>query len=252
MNILVASVLAPGERTPVWYALQRQFLHRTTEAPFTHGVYLNGVDPVRFEGAAVLGRSRTNDGPAIALARVAEYFRANRDKHTHFLVLAPDAWPVCPSWHAVLGGLLGRHDRKLAAPVKYENLEPFAHPAAVFCTAAALDRLEFAVAPYTNVYGRPARALQLTAPPRDVVLPLLRSNRVSPHPVYGGVYGHLFYHHGTGGMPATTRPAMHHSFDHYIPAERHAQIEARLYQELLRDPVRLMARLTGTTEAAPC
>lgn len=251
MNILVASVLAPGERTPVWHALQRQFLLRTTEARFTYGLYLNGVDPVRYDRTTVIGHSRTNDGPVIALTRVVDYFRANRDKFTHFLLLDRDAWPVCPSWHAVLGQMLERHGRAVAAPVRHENLEPYPHPCAVFCTAAAVDDLAFNASAYTDAYGQPRKAVQLTRP--TAVLPLLRSNRVSPHPLFGGVYDNLFYHHGDEGRGAMVHASVApRSMDHYLPAARHAQIEVRLYQELLRDPVRLMARLTGTTETVPC
>ena len=252
MKILVATVLAPGDRTAVWYALQRQFLSRTTDAPFDHGVYLNGVDPVRYGKTVVIGHSRTNDGHAIALARLVDHFRAVKDRYTHFLVLDSDAWPVCPGWHKVLGGMMDRHGKQVAAPVRAENLEPYPHPCAVYCRAEAVDHLRFEMAPFANAYGVEERDVQLTAPAREAVLPLMRSNRVSPHPVFGGVYGHLFYHHGAGSREPVTRSMLAHAFDHYIPPARHAQIEARLYQELLRDPVRLMARLTGTAEPVKC
>lgn len=35
--------------------------------------------------------------------------------------------------------------------------------------------------------------------------PLLRSNRVNPHPVWFGVYGNVVYHHGSGFRPAISR-----------------------------------------------
>lgn len=252
MNILVASILAPGDRTPVWHALQRQFLLRTTETRFTYGLYLNGVDPVRYPRTTLLGHSRTNDGPVIALTRVVDYFRANKDKFTHFLLLDADAWPVCPAWHDVLDRQLKDRPQPVAAPVRHENLEPFPHPCVVFCEARVVDRLAFRVAAFVDGYGRSDRALQLTEPAASAVLPLIRSNRVSPHPVYGGVYGHLFYHHGADSLRPTNNATEARRFDHYIPPARHAQIEARLYQELLRDPVRLMARLTGTAETVTC
>lgn len=247
MKLLVASVFSPSDRNPVWYALQRQFLGTTTDVPFTHALFLNGVDPAPFTNSQTIGVAPGNLGHVQGLEQIVDYFHRN-EEYTHLLVLDSDAWPVCPKWATVLTRLMERHGKHAAAPLRFENLDTFPHPCAMF-----LDRREIGlVREWTT---QPCKNLLW----KDVVdvgthlwgdlnkfLPLLRSNRQSPHPVFGAVYGHIFYHHGAGSREPVTRSMLSGMYAHYIEEHQHAEIEGRLFEELVRDPHRLMSRLTGT------
>lgn len=246
MKILVASVFSPSDRNPVWYALQRQFLGSNTDAPFTHALFLNGVDPAPFQNTQVIAATQGNLGHVVGLEQIAEYFHKH-DEYTHLLVLDSDAWPVCPNWVTVLTRLMDRHGKHAAAPIRFENLDSFPHPCAMFIDRSAIGLVrEWTTMPCKNLLWK------------DVVdvgthlwgevgkfLPLVRTNRQSPHPVFGAVYGHVFYHHGAGSREPVTRSMLAGMYSHYIEDHRHAEIEGRLYEELVRDPRRLMARLTG-------
>lgn len=57
-------------------------------------------------------------------------------------------------------------------------------------------------APMTDVGGNLLRALELAGARWT---PLLRSNRVNPHPLWFGIYGGIVYHHGAGFRAALGR-----------------------------------------------
>ncbi len=249
MKLLVGSVFSPSDRNPVWYALQRQFLGAHTDVPFTHALFLNGVDPAPFQNSQVIGHAPGNLGHVQGLEKIVEFFHRSAE-YTHLLLLDSDAWPVCPGWATVLTRLMERHGKHAAAPVRLENLDTFPHPCAMF-----LDRSQIALvrewthAPCKNLLWKDVADVG-THLWGDIgkFMPLVRSNRLSPHPVFAAVYGHLFYHHGAGSREPVTRSMLAGVYDHYIEDYRHAEIEGRLFDELVRDPQRLMNRLTG---AAP-
>lgn len=130
------------------------------------------------------------------------------------MFLDGDAFPVDDPMPVVRAGLA---DGALVAIRRDENgHDPQPHPS--FCVVSVAswealggdwspghcwpgDREE----PVTDVGGNLLAALERT---KTRWTPLLRSNRVNPHPLWFGVYGRIVYHHGAGFRDAVGRADM--------------------------------------------
>lgn len=241
-TLRVASVYSASPHNLLWHALQQDFLRRNTlGVDFQFGVFLNGIEADALGmDTEIIGRSPDNIGHAAGLQQVLEHFRANATRADGYLLLDSDCFPVHPNWLAALRGLMSHHGKRYAAPIRFENLEPYPHPCALFMEGDAIDdpRLLFdATALTQNLLGAPTRdigaGLQAI---REDLLPLLRSNVRNPHPIAAAVYSHLFYHHGAGSRAFSFRAIDKH--DYYAPLQAFAppaKADA-LLQELISDP----------------
>ncbi len=243
-RLLVASVYAESDRNAVWLSLQRRFLARTT-ADYDHAVFLNRSDPGLFRGCILIGRDAGGDEGseehASALRHVLAYCRAHR--YDGYLILDSDCFPVRP-WRERLVELMGRFP--VAAVVRAENFDLFPHPSAFFVRGDAIHEpyLDFSVAPHRNLLGEAVRDTGCGIP-LDRCLPLLRSNVWNPHPIFAGVYGHLFYHHGAGSRRAETRGLLSGYYDHILPPAARPGVEEALFRKLVRSPEAFIGRLLG-------
>lgn len=213
------------------------------------GVFLNGVEvDTQGTSACVVANSPGNIGHGPALERLLGLFRTEWRGADGYLLLDSDCFPISENWLGSLQASMQRNDKRFAAPVRYENLEPYPHPCALYIDGSALDdpRLRFdATAAATNLLGAQVRdigaGLQPLAPD---LLPLLRSNARNPHPVACAVYNHLFYHHGAGSRDLNFRAT--HRFQYYSHwhQEGGAMEAARLTGALFADPGGFVDALT--------
>lgn len=242
LSLRVASVYGPSPDNRQWLQLQDRFVQQNCAGiDVDFGIFLNGTQ-LETEGTTthVLGHSTDNLGHARGLERVLAHFRAASSRADGYLLLDSDCFPVHPHWMQALRHLMDRHAKRFAAPVRFENLEPYPHPCALYIDGAMLDdpRLRFdesAVA--SNLLGEKVR--DIGAGLRNLeedLLPLVRTNTRNLHPIAAAVYNHLFYHHGAGSRGVTFRAT--HKYGYYAhwrdegsPAEADA-----IRQQLFCDP----------------
>jgi hypothetical protein len=147
---------------------------------------------------------------------------------------------------------VGVPERWIAAAVQTDQLDIFFHPSIVFIRGGALrgdpSCVGFRVEAVQNIAGLRFRELALVS--KMPVLPLVRTNVKNRHPILGGIYGDLFYHHNSGSRPyAMFRAVLLGVFDDppMAPTELHEQLLA----ELRDDPDGYLRELTGGVAPAP-
>jgi hypothetical protein len=137
--------------------------------------------------------------------------------------------------------------RRVATAVRTENLDTFFHPSVVFIDGEALRAdiscVEFQLASVRNLMG--VSFLDSALASKVLVQPLLRSNRWNPHPLLAGVYGDLFYHHGSGSREPVFRADELGCWDHYQPPLNHDELQRQLLEAVSTDPEKLLRYLTG-------
>ncbi len=105
-----------------------------------------------------------------------------------------------------------------------------------------LAKADFGFSRQSNLLGLPTSDVGM-AMPRDGWHPLMKTNHVSPHPVYGSVYGDLFYHHCAGSRGIGFRAAG--SYEHVIAKAEHRKIYDMITTKLLNNPRRFIDGLRG-------
>jgi hypothetical protein len=260
-RILVGSVYGAAPRNPQWYRLQRFFLDQGDDA-YELAVFLNSVDASVVPGATIVGATQALR-PAVkgivqhrdGLCALMDHFYA-RPEYDGYLILDSDAFPIVPNWRTRLEARMRAHDglpvRWMAAPVRTENLDLFAHPSACYFSAAGLAAARgigvplWRIASRTNLLGMAFEELGLDpafAGGEPRVLPLLRSNAVNPHPVLAAVYGDVFYHHGAGSRPAVRSRVTEPELDGRFSAEANVATDRVLFDALCAGPQSFVRRL---------
>jgi hypothetical protein len=247
-ELLVVSIFATRDpRNLVWAELQRRFLMKTTRRAFDYRVVLNGTMPElreRFDRAEILAESPSVREHHDFLHTVVDHCRTT--DHRYHLILDSDAFPVCEGWDDALVELMQRWEKQIAAPIRFENHDTFPHPCAFFCTAEGMrdPRIDFVPRDYQNLLGRMVRDTG-SAMAKLEVLPLIRTNVVSPHPLFGAIYQHLFYHHGAGSRGVGTRLLRSGTLDHVMDDGEHRRVTSQLFDELDGDQEAFVCRLMG-------
>jgi hypothetical protein len=235
-DLLVCSVFTDEERSRFWLEMQYDWLARTAGA-FDHAVFLNRADETLFRHSRIIGRADIprNGTHIIGLRAIAAYCQTTAYKY--YLVLDSDCFPILPDWPDILLKSMRRSGKSFAAPARTENLDIFPHPSAVFTTDARC--LTFGIRKSPSLLGTKVRDVICTAP-RAFWFPLLKSNRVTVHPVLSTVYYGIFYHHGCGSREFGTRAITAGYYDHLLdtfPSDR------ELMEQLRMDPARYIAQL---------
>lgn len=228
MKLLVGSVFLDHPRADTWYRLQLKFLRRTT-TDFDHVVFLNGHANVYNESRVIADPSPTSiaqDGHVRGLNAIVQHFK--QGDYDTLLLLDNDAFPIRCGWQSALLDAMGDH--QVAAVMRYENLDTFAHPSAFFATRSAAERLVFGYFNQVNILGIPFRD---TSSNVTSFFPLVRTNYKNPHPILCGIYGDTCYHHGAGSRSVDFR-----LFGcGYLKEKPHVeQLERRLFASLVDDP----------------
>lgn len=163
---------------------------------------LNGVAPKNIpQGTEIIDHSEINTGHSKGL-EVCRRWINNHHPNSHILILDSDAFPIKLNWFEIITGLMNRYEKKIAAPVRFENLDLFPHPCAMLLAPNTINESWFSFAddlPSKNLIGHDVSDVgsgMTDCLPK--ILPLLRSNAINPHPIACGIYQDCFYHHGAG------------------------------------------------------
>lgn len=238
-KLLIATVFGPTKRNRTWLNLQTRFLSQTTKE-YKQVAFLNGTS--KKLDIEVLGRSKQNLGHPEALTEVFNLLKET--KYDQYLLLDSDAFPVWPGWQSTLMDHMNQNGVQIAAPIRLENLDQHAHPCTIFMTGKGLHETDwhFQLGGQTNLMGQKIKAFTLGEFP---FLPMVRTNVYNPHPIWGGVYNHMFYHHGAGSRHAHTRATKAGIFDHFLSDEDHERIARRMFKALKTQPEHYIGKLLG-------
>lgn len=220
-NVLVASTYYEGEKSKkvipneFWLKQQLSFLERNT-ASYDFAVYLNMISNKKpFRKSIVIGKNDTPGKNARlnhrqALREIINYFREHQKDYRAFCILDSDCFPIKKGWFQKLNTSLSDYRLKFASMIRLENGESFPHPATIFIPASHInedlfnfpDDFDHEISQnLINGEKFPDTGTSMTFWNKEgelLGLPLVRSNIVNLHPLYAGIYGDLFYHHGMG------------------------------------------------------
>lgn len=187
-KVLIGSVYSDSPRSLTWYKLQIEWLNKTTD--FEHVVYPNC--DLNFNSSIVLPRGFQQGQLAHieGLNSLVNFFKTT--DYENFLLLDSDCFPIRKWTEELLFSMKGY---SVAAIVRQENLDTFAHPAAFFFTRDILDKIEFGLNLQYNMIGQ---KFYETSSNIKEFWPLIRTNKINYHHILYGVYWDTFYHHGAG------------------------------------------------------
>lgn len=230
-------------RSEKWNKLQSYFLSKTTQN-YSRMIYLNGrdnfykdADIVKIdESPATLGQHYGQSAHIRGLNSIIDHF--NNSDFEDLLLLDSDAFPIKNNWQHDLKKHMS--DREIAAVVRYENLDTFAHPSVFYVKKSRARNLKFEILPNKNLIGFEYAD---TAAKVEKFFPLIRSNRLNHHPILCGVYWDRFYHHGAGSRNLSFR-----LFYSYFNEDKNVHSsEIKLFDQLNEDPDKFIGRLTPHT-----
>ena len=248
MKICVASAHAQCEEDPIgwdvnraqlWQELQWKFLKETTTSQIEYYVIANALNPKPFEKYAdgVL-HIPNKSSHSTCLKEILTLFATSNC--THCLLLDSDCWPIREDWDIILR----EHCRnyRFAAPIRTENLDVFPHPCSVFFPKSSLSDLDFGFTPSKNLLGNSNSDVG-SALTMDGCYPLMKTNYISPHPVYASIYGDMFYHHCAGSRGTGVRCADY--YRHMISLPQQRKIYLKITQQLRKNPKKFIDALRG-------
>jgi len=192
-----------------WLNLQHQFLEETVDGEWERWVWVNGTEEAAMQverNDKVLGSYKWPDGTsgfhqhAHGLQELLKHFQKEAAPHNDLLFLDIDAFPHKKGWKRKLTSIMEKTNKVVSAIVRTENWNLFAHASVVFVRSQPKG-----IPPWVNFIGCPTQDLLghwVEDPcvdwPTKKLLPIFRTNRVNLHPLFYGIYGHHFYHHGAG------------------------------------------------------
>lgn len=245
MKTLVISIHVKHQRAPLWRELQERFVRNQTKS-LIYKIIANGVDPDGYSEVAVHNKETRPHYHALcqALLVCKESF-ADR-----FLFLDSDCWPVRSDWQDIIEELLS--DVYLyAAPIRCENFDIFPHPCAFYCKSEFLKLINFNYLRSRNLLGKAVSDVGMSMPQivdnKQVWFPLVKTNQVSPHPVFASIYGDLFYHHCAGSRGSAFRADDYGVYDHIFNKSKHRKIYQELTKELIKHPRQFINYLRGVS-----
>lgn len=245
-KLLIGTVFSDNPRNPEWCDLQTKFLAKTTQN-YNLVACLNRVPSTDIKGYDII-KSFNNSKPSNFLEMskdhcrglnvLLEEFKTNTC-YKYLLILDSDCFPV-RTWQERLLARMNEKHKKAAAAIRFENLTAFPHPSVFFITREALDE------PWFNItIGKSTNLLfdeihdTCAGLPIDKFYPLIRTNEWNPHPVFFGIYGHMFYHHACGSREPHFRAAEYYQKNYDV---------ARYWDEFFNCPEHFIRRLKGKEE----
>lgn len=239
MKVCIASAHVKCDKHQLWRELQWQFISENATWDFEYYIVANGLSPASFENATGVAHIKTKTSHSACLEEISKIFEKSSAEYC--LLLDSDCWPIRQGWEELLVAWLGCEYR-LAAPVRTENLDVFPHPCAVFFSRENMAGIEFGFCKNLNLLGKPVTDVG-GAMGIEGCYPLLKTNYISPHPVYASVYGDLFYHHCAGSRGAGVRCADY--YRHLITLPQQRKIYGRVTEQLRKSPKRFIDALRG-------
>lgn len=245
MSTLILSVHIQHRQSAHWRSLQPRFV-ADTAGDYEYGVIVNGDDPSLYSN--VVSHLPSLIPHRHGIAEALRIFRAHRHRFSHFLLLDSDCWPVRPDWQEILNDLMGEQ-YLYAAPMRVENFDRFPHPCAFYMRSDFLDQVDFGFDRAANLLGVGVSDVGAAMPQvvggDQIWYPLLKTNYLSPHPLYASVYGDLFYHHCAGSRGLGFRGNSFRFYDHVLDRADHRKIYKRVTAQLLSRPRRFIDNLRG-------
>lgn len=244
MSVLIASAHIDCPNSRIWRRLQPEFV-KANSSDFEYSIVVNGDNPAKYRQHAKILASVEQASHLQCILLILEAFQ--KSSHSYLLLLDSDCWPVRRDWFNIICSLL--EDRLYAAPIRSENFDVFPHPCAFFMSRKALDTVDFGYARIKNLLGQNisdvGAAMPVVQDNSTVWLPLVKTNYISPHPVFASIYGDLFYHHCAGSREIGARAIGSGIYDHIIRRRQHKQIYDRITKQLLKRPKRFINELRG-------
>lgn len=237
-KIMACTVAAPTERNKVWARLQSSYLDKTKHVEIIKKVAINGAAELPWvnSGYSIVKSWNYNKGHLSGLLALTEAFKSS--DCDWFLTLDSDAWPITDDWFIVCERLMSEKGKLGVAIVRCENFDTFPHPCALMAHRTLIEKgINFNMRPQINMLGDLFTELSTNYVDFDRdFLPMVRTNKINFHPLFGGIYGHMFYHHGAGSRSAAqTRLSASGMYDHFIKKESHAVTEEALFKALSED-----------------
>lgn len=241
-KLLVATVFAESRYNDKWCDLQKKFLEKTTQN-YDLIAYLNRVPPSIISGYNIVGASN-GPPPSSFLEMSKEHchglnvllneFKKNTE-YKSLLILDSDAFPI-KKWQDVLKERM--NNKKAAAAVRFENLTTFPHPSVMFVTREALSWFKIEMGESSSLLSEDIYDT-CAGLPLNKFYPLVRTNEWNPHPVYFGVYGHLFYHHACGSRTPHFRADTYYTKQYDV---------GKYWDKFFISPDHFISRLKGKEE----
>ncbi len=245
MSVLILSIHIQHRHSEYWRKLQPLFIAES-RGDYEYGVIVNGDDPKFYPNSVLHLPTKVSHSQGIKYA--LDIFRAHRHRFTHFLLLDSDCWPIRPDWIGIINNLMG-NKYLYAAPMRVENFDTFPHPSAFYMKAEFLDQVDFGFNRAANLLGVGVSDVAAAMPQylsgQQVWYPLIKTNYLSPHPLYATVYGDLFYHHCAGSRGLGFRANSFHFYDHILDRRDHRQIYNIITTQLLNRPRQFIDTLRG-------
>jgi len=243
MSVFVISAHVDCPNCNNWRDLQRRFVGDSV-GDIEYGVIVNGCDVSKYTNVIYHIHKQTSHFNCIKIA--LDLFKSS--KHDRLLLLDSDCWPVRINWINILDNLLC--DRYLyAAPVRVENFDLFPHPCAFYMCRGFLKYVNFSHTIVENMIGVSVSDVGSGMPQyidnKLIWHPLLKTNYISPHPVYASIYGDMFYHHCAGSRGIGFRASKYNFYDHIITRKEHMKIYEKVTTNLLYNPCRYIDKLRG-------
>lgn len=243
MSVFVISIHIDCPNYNNWRDLQKRFIS-SSAGDIQYGIIVNGRSTLGYTNIVHHVAERTSHLNCIKIA--LDLFRSSR--HDHLLLLDSDCWPIRDNWVDILSNILG--DRYLyAAPVRTENFDLFPHPCAFYMCREFLKHVNFNHTIIDNMIGISISDVGSGMPQyidnKLIWHPLLKTNYISPHPVYASIYGDMFYHHCAGSRGIGFRASKYNFYNHIMDKKEHMKIYEKATTNLLYNPCRYIDKLRG-------
>lgn len=244
MKLSIASIHVNHKNGLYWRNLQSKFISKYTRN-YSYGVFVNGGSDDRYNNVIYHTKKRYPHLKCINL--IIDYFK-NSDCD-RFLILDSDCWPIKENWNIILDNLLD-NNYLYAAPMRVENFDNFPHPCAFYMKREALDIVDFDFHRINNFLGIDISDVGTAMPTilgdKQIWHPLIKTNYISPHPVYASIYGDLFYHHCAGSRGIGYRSSQYKFYKHTIINQRsNTEIYNELTDKLFSSPFQYISLLRG-------
>ncbi len=250
MSVFIISTHIAGRYCDNWIKLQNRFVNESV-GEYEYGVIVNNDDVIKYNNIVYSTDKLLSHTECINIA--LKLFKDSN--HSHFLLLDNDCWPIRKNWIELLNNMLS--DRYLyAAPVRIENFDTFPHPCAFYMRREFLENVNFSHTKVLNALGIVVSDVGSGMPQflndKQIWLPLLKSNYISPHPVYASVYSDLFYHHCAGSRGIGFRSFKYGFYNHIIDNKSHSKIYNVVTDNLIANPRKFINSLRGVGVERGC
>ena len=241
-HLFVGTVLHPSANWQQLYELQTRFLSQTTT---DYTLVIASEQQPDFVDGLWLQKPHISSNASMShlygIYALYKYFILQKD--SDFLILDSDAFPIQKGWRSYLTKLMLLHQKKYAAPIRYENLDVFPHPCALFILGEALQSIgRHLLQPTQTTTPRKFTVYKRLdvghALPLDSLFPLLRSNKYNLHPLRYGIYYDIFYHHVGGSHNGKLNSDLYWNT---------SSVQTEYSEQIFTHPDEFIAKLQGKT-----